>query len=270
MPRKPKLRTKGTWNKEQALAARAKSLETRRRKAIQRKAVAQEAASLLKAICASDPITDVEKALSYAAKHGRAKSCEHLSLALARLKSQPKSIPSASNTTTACSPARQPTQSTPQSAQYVEPKPSAAALNYAQYTEPLVQQGKESLNPGGVVALVGVGAGQGAGGGGVIASNTRGSNSGSSESSGSDASFAASGAVGASRSKLLQEATVEELEARLAQLRGKPPVKTDSVKPYGLVGPVPSSGPGSIGPAPQEGMEKFLVGGVWVWGKRRK
>jgi len=119
---------------------------------------------------------------------------------------------------------------------------------------------------------VGGGGAARSGGGGVIEHNTRGPNSDPLRSPDSNKSFEATDrsvkSVSGASSKLLCEATVEELEDRLRELRSqsKPSVQVKG----GLVGPVPSSGPGSIGASPKEGMEKFLVGGVWVWGTRKK
>lgn len=236
------------WSREQAIAAHKKGLETRRKNAVKRKEVKREASALFQAINCSDPITDVEHALALAAKRGHAKACEHLSLALARLKAKPKQ-PGSNYTPTPCSPVRQPTPATPQVTQHAHVQEQASQASFAQYTEPLVQNDKESLKPGTVTAPTGVGTGHSAGGGGVIEHNTRGPNS-----------------------VLLSKATVEQLEARLKELRANENVRDAKTQPVscGLVGPVPVSGPGSIGPAPQEGVEKFCVNGVWVWGRRKK
>ena len=250
------------WTREQAAQAAAKSLQVRRQNSVKRKQEAKRDAELFLKLCSADPITDVERALSVAAKHGKAKSVEHLSLALSRLKAS-EAKPSRSYTTTPSSSLRQPTPSIPQSTHAVDPKPVEHGANFAQYTEPLVQGQKESLLSAGVGAMPGVGAAVGQGGGSVIEHITH------------------SPVLPGEDSGLSLEQEIHALESRLTMLRaqqaravdiGTNPVITQSAGGH-LRGGLVENVKAEVGVEPvqsHEGMEKFLVGGVWIWGRRKK
>ncbi len=110
--------------------------------------------------------------------------------------------------------------------------------SFAQYPDHLVQGQKESTLPGPVGTGGTGGTGPGSGVGGVIQPFTPTPNS-------------------VSEVEQLR-AQVRELQAKLALVQG------------GSVKPSVEPSCGLVALDPHEGMEKFLVGGCWVWGKRKK
>lgn len=276
-------KTRSTWNKEQAEAARVKGLEVRRKNLAEAKRLKAEEKHNREA----DPCDVLRERITRPGTTPRAAVL--LAEALRKLSSvpatvrRPKPTPGSSDISCASSPTmggvrHEPAiHSTPQSTQVVESKVDEQQANFAQYPNTLIR-GKESLNPGeGGVGVAGGGL-QATGASGVLSPPLH---TGQNPQTGAvlhSPHFPS--ALNSVHGSNAPRGTISVHEAvGVIERAGGRVVWGSSSESGKLVvgsaGPVSGSGVGasqlSLPPGcPGPGYEKVLVGGVWTWGRKNR
>lgn len=246
-PPKPKQHRTGnfrpnqhTWTPAQAAQARVKSIESRRRNAIERKKTQITIAQVAKQICESDPVTDLERGIALAVKRGHSATADRLASALVKVK-RANSI---------ASPTSDRVSHKISYVQYAKPVPQPLTSKHNIEIEVDTTGGvrsKESLNPGPVGAGCPGGTAAGQATPPAIASFTP----------RSDPTLPFTPTVNLELASLREE--VFRLRQEVARLKGQ------SAVPMAKTG-TPELPPGCPGP----GYEKVRISGVWVWARRNR